>query len=836
MSCTTCAEVAGAAIAPAVPAAMATVAKCPDCGQFVGAKEHICPKQQQKVAPSPIPGEMILAGDGQGKVKGFAYDEPQDALYIVTSTGDVYCYEGVGPEHFEALLTAADGSEVYDGAGGFVDVGGYVEKVLEKDYPDGYGIQPALVGKETGLGITYVNAETEEVIAPLPVLSASPPAGVQDGGDGAGAQQGDGAAAAAPLSVRDKALQLIAPAGGGEPVTPIGPEFEAGALALGRNGVYLALGGDDVEDQAATFYAYPHPAGGEPRCVLTCKVRADRPFAPGESSAEKKLLDALAVAKGVQYVEVAEDVEKYGQLPYDQQHNVYDNLVLAVKSLKTHLKEGGDGVVQAHVHDELAGVGQALEAAKSDPALAEMAAHYEPLLQALEQSAQSKEFPDVQVEPYQGAYTETVTKMVPLPPEPDAGVAGFPVVKRDETLPDVASGKDGRPAWDGVSRRKYPGQVEYEIDLGEGWKAVYHPHSAAEGAKAVFSNQGLLEVHPPPGHPAPAAGAVAQLQKLNLHGYLSSPGDEEYVYLQRACWAMNLRSAPGYAQAHDEKILAERQEMCVAELLEQIPPGELAGLSPSQVEVLGRDLLLRAQHRAKLARIPALRAVVAQALGRSVEEMMASPHYLAHSAGSAFVGGGEVRPGGFRCYSRPDAGEAMALQGKRAIVHGLTGNGWQNLLDCIRGGGVLLCTSRRRQAGIHAGDTMSADADMRSGGGGYFFCRLRQQANPHEDIVWEPAQLLGRGDWFGYNSDHYGAVNPQDAHWGGGSLTTDVDVAAGFTGSSNELCFKNGVSLFDYPPRAINTPGKAMRDKVLAAFHERGITHLGGRSVEEIVK
>jgi hypothetical protein len=262
----------------------------------------------------------------------------------------------------------------------------------------------------------------------------------------------------------------------------------------------------------------------------------------------------------------------------------------------------------------------------------------------------------------------------------------------------------------------------------------------------------------------------------------------------------------------------------------------LAGMSTTQLEMMGRDVLLRAQHRAKLERIPALRAMVAQALGKSVEEMMAWPHYLAHTGGSAFAGGGQVRPGGFRSYTRPDADKALALEGKKAIVHDLTGHGWQNLVDCIAGGGVLYCTARRRQAGIHSGSTMSASADMKSGGGGYMFCRVRQSPGAAAHVVWDAGALLGRSDWFAYASDHYGAVNPHDSHYSQGGFTTDVGKAAGFTGSSNEVCFKNGISLADYPPKAINTPNKATQNKVLAAFKKQGITHLGGRPVEEIVK
>lgn len=58
--------------------------------------------------------------------------------------------------------------------------------------------------------------------------------------------------------------------------------------------------------------------------------------------------------------------------------------------------------------------------------------------------------------------------------------------------------------------------------------------------------------------------------------------------------------------------------------------------------------------------------------------------------------------------------------------------------------------------------------------------------------------MLWRSDWFAYPSDHYGAINPADHHYAGGSLTTDPATLATVNGSSNEVMFKNG----PFRPRA----------------------------------
>ena len=123
---------------------------------------------------------------------------------------------------------------------------------------------------------------------------------------------------------------------------------------------------------------------------------------------------------------------------------------------------------------------------------------------------------------------------------------------------------------------------------------------------------------------------------------------------------------------------------------------------------------------------------------------------------------------------------------------------------------------------------------MHSGGAAYFFCRMRASAS--SNIAWDYDTLGARSDWFSYGNDHYGAINPKDGHFAKGALTRSISETAGNTGSNNEIMFKNGISLVDYPPARINTPTPLIRNQVLAAFKERGITHLGGKKVEDIVK
>jgi hypothetical protein len=270
-------------------------------------------------------------------------------------------------------------------------------------------------------------------------------------------------------------------------------------------------------------------------------------------------------------------------------------------------------------------------------------------------------------------------------------------------------------------------------------------------------------------------------------------------------------------------------------MVERLDPQRVAGMSPARQEWLAQDVLLRAQHQVKLERIGPLRELLAGKLGTTSGELAQSSHYLQSTRGQVMLPGGDQQAGGFRVWHRLDA--VQHAQPDRRIGHELTGDGWQNLINCIEGGGVLYCTGRRKVGGIGAGDTLSQSEDMASGGGAFLFTRIydqKQAGTPH--IVWDYGTLVQRSDWFAYDGDYFGAINPGDSHWKGSCYTTDPDVAAQFKASNNEMMFKNGISLLDYPPVAINTPSATQRKKVLSAFAKMGITHLGERAVEEIVK
>ena len=124
-----------------------------------------------------------------------------------------------------------------------------------------------------------------------------------------------------------------APGGWNDAAVPVPQAGEPGNVA----GVPLLVGGADLVDSVATVISYEGPGG--PREVLHATV---------SETAEGKLLEALALSEE-KLVPVALEKEVDGRLPMDQQHQLFDQVEKAVKSVNHHLK-AGDAVPQ-HTRD-----------------------------------------------------------------------------------------------------------------------------------------------------------------------------------------------------------------------------------------------------------------------------------------------------------------------------------------------------------------------------------------------------------------------------------------------------------------------------------------------------
>jgi hypothetical protein len=138
--------------------------------------------------------------------------------------------------------------------------------------------------------------------------------------------------------------------------------------------------------------------------------------------------------------------------------------------------------------------------------------------------------------------------------------------------------------------------------------------------------------------------------------------------------------------------------------------------------------------------------------------------------------------------------------------------------------------------GVKPGKGMSESSDMGSGGAKSVFLRVHGQPSSGPTLFWsDPTRLLRRSDWYAYDGDHFGSLNPKSGHSVSGQ-TRDPAKIAGFTGT-NEVMFRHGIDLLGAEaPSLIKCKSAAERASVLKLLGDRGITTLGGKPIAEVVK
>ncbi len=116
------------------------------------------------------------------------------------------------------------------------------------------------------------------------------------------------------------------------------------------------------------------------------------------------------------------------------------------------------------------------------------------------------------------------------------------------------------------------------------------------------------------------------------------------------------------------------------------------------------------------------------------------------------------------------------------------------------------------------------------------FLRTTKRNPSGPALVWDsPGVLLARADYYAYDGDHFGCVNPKDHHSMSG-LTRDPYKIAKFKQSNNEIMFRHGIDLLGAEaPSRILCGSATERAQVLSVLQAKGITHLGGKPIQEIV-
>ena len=606
-------------------------------------------------------------------------------------------------------------------------------------------------------------------------------------------------------------VQVVPPtvlASGAQPLIPIPAEPPVGD-PLGAP--LLLAAGADLEDGTASLIAYNGPGGA--REVLVAYVTPD---------AEEKLMEALEVSGKTIPVLVERELLDY--LPQDV---FFASIEPAAKMVNKYLKHGTGDVAPAVA--SLSQVKSAIELRLSGSEAGEP--ERDMLTSYLEQvdgylgaatgpGKTGAKLPFVSK--HKGLVTKLVTEHVPAA----ATGAGLPALQRPVSRIHASINAKGAASWDGVARKETGGGVEYRVDLGEGYTAIYRPYTGNDGGHAAYSLRGALEVSAPPG-PGHGQALVQRLQQLHLVSDPMSRDEAEVAYLRANIHALRLEK-----RAAIKKALAPRpdlEELAHLELLGE-RAHELAGASGlHELKHLSREIVLQAERRASVARLPELRDAVATALGReSGAALTSSPGYDPVPRQS----------GGWHTWQRIDVGADPSATrkafGKRGLVHSLS----VPAAELIRNGGVLASTERRALMGVRSGIGMSEDSDKHTGGARSVFLRVSSLGSVGGDrLEWsDPTVLLRRTDWYAYPGDHFGATNPKSHNFSASSMTTDPLKLAAFNSHGNEVMIRHGIDLLGAEaPSRIRCSSSAKRDETLAALAARGVTHLGGKPVHEVV-
>ena len=154
----------------------------------------------------------------------------------------------------------------------------------------------------------------------------------------------------------------------------------------------------------------------------------------------------------------------------------------------------------------------------------------------------------------------------------------------------------------------------------------------------------------------------------------------------------------------------------------------------------------------------------------------------------------------------------------------------------LNSGGALIATTNKMRRGIDCYG-WSPYRDTQTGGGDFFFARIRQRANANAKIglVWKTRRTLRRTDIMSYDHDVYGrTTDDHKTRMHKGSMAEKKKAAII---SGNETDFKESLSIFDEDFDRIVVGSETMRQKIIKLFREHGYEKWpDGRKLEEIVR
>jgi hypothetical protein len=596
---------------------------------------------------------------------------------------------------------------------------------------------------------------------------------------------------------------------GDPPLTPVPDAPPAGAAT----GTPILVGGEDFLNSQAVLVSYN--SSGGPREVLLAHVSED---------AESKLLDALTIS-GTKMIDVEVEEQVKERLDLDKDNQLAELVTAATTSVQHKLKTGS-AMSEASIQKHQKAL-EAVQAVLGSPGLSDdekaMAQHYLDQVNLVGEKINNGGAPMAYFDPYTHEVTKMVTKQIPAPadePEPGTLAAQLRDASRIKATLDPQTGES---SWDGEQRSHATGK-EYAIDLGEGWSAVYRPYAANDPHSTEFSMRGQLEVHAPVGA-GHGKELVERLEQLNLVNKPMTAAEGEWTYLSNNLTAQGLGKVTGV-----QKALATAkglEDLQVQELVHQRAES-LIGLSEDELHYQVKRIQLEAAQTVLPKKVAVLREAVAKASGfDSGDALAASPGYTPTPRVS----------GGWLTWSRFDVtGQSEKIKeafAGRSLTHSIGSGNMPDLFST----GVLASTEKRTVMGIGSGVGMSEYQDKHTGGANSVFLRVADTPSHGAggQLIWDdPSVLMRRADYYAYNGDQYG-ISPDKKKISG--LTRDPLKIATHTSSDNEIMFRDGIDLLGAEaPSRIMCKNMTERANLLELFKTRGVTHLGGKPVEDVVQ
>jgi len=544
------------------------------------------------------------------------------------------------------------------------------------------------------------------------------------------------------------------------------------ARRLGWQGKALPFDEGDIEDQNALVFVETFK--GRQRTVVKMKVRPE---------AEGKLMDALRKA-GVDTASA-----RVGEaLPEDL---FADDILAAVKTINHHAQDHKyNQTTLKKVSDHLKALRRLSKS--DDPDVREMADTYIAWIGKVQQATREKRSIDQRFETYLKKRAPRRKKQKDTPFTVHRTKVRQPRREiRNGEIVVLEDGVDNSALFNGRSMKA---GEQYEIDFGDGVRAVYRPWSD----KNLYAQRGEFELVLPNRPDARSIErAFERMESLGIKAGAATPQDAELLYLHKQAYLTKVDRDSEY-----KRMVAELDRRAAS----------------------------------KEERIREMRGFWERRLG--VKDLTRMPGYDPMGEyQAAFKAPG--RRGGYRHQYRFDITDKDLEKQMKGygLYHRLTnGEDLPSFIDTILdNNGAMVSTVEKMRAGIPVGG-MSPGADMDTGGATYFFTRIKKlptAGRSSEVGLYFKKRMLRRMDAISYDHDAFGRVRGKYVSNHRGSTPEEWKRFARRGG--NETIFKYSVTLLDNIDVIVVGSDREKR-RLLEVFHKRKISKLpDGRKVEDIV-